>query len=77
LWLCGPHRVLWGDTTQPEFVARALGIQRPFLIVTDPPYGVELDMEWRDRAGHNEMGSAAKSYMKKEDRRPYCDYHLQ
>jgi hypothetical protein len=65
LWLCGPHRVLCGDTTQPESVALALGTYKPFLMVTDPPYGVELDMEWRDRAGHNEMGPAAKSYMKK------------
>lgn len=65
LWLCGPHRVLCGVTTQPESVALALGPHKPFLMVTDPPYGVELDMEWRDRAGHNEMGPAARSYMKK------------
>jgi len=65
LWLCGPHRVLCGDTTQPESLALALGTHKPFLMVTDPPYGVELDMEWRDRAGHNDMGPAAKSYMKK------------
>jgi hypothetical protein len=64
LWLCGPHRVYCGDTTKPESVALALGPYRPFLMVTDPPYGVQLDMEWRDRAGHNEMGPAAKSYMK-------------
>jgi DNA modification methylase len=64
LWLCGPHRVFCGDTTQIESVALALGAHKPFLMVTDPPYGVELDMEWRDRAGHNEMGPAAKSYMK-------------
>ena len=64
LWLCGRHRVFCGDTTKPESVALALGSYKPFLMVTDPPYGVELDMEWRDRAGHNEMGPAAKSYMK-------------
>jgi hypothetical protein len=27
--------------------------QRPFLMITDPPYGIELDSEWRDRAGLN------------------------
>jgi DNA modification methylase len=64
LWLCGPHRVLCGDTTKIDAVAIALGPHKPFLMVTDPPYGVGLDMEWRDRAGHNEMGPAAKSYMK-------------
>jgi hypothetical protein len=28
-----------------------LGERRPQLTVTDPPYGIELDSEWRDRAG--------------------------
>src|SRR5215469_5126017 len=53
LWLCGKHRVLCGDATRPEDVARLLGDRQPLLMVTDPPYGIELDSEWRDRAGSN------------------------
>jgi hypothetical protein len=53
LWICGPHRVICGDSTSPETVARLLGDRKPFLMVTDPPYGIELDSEWRDRAGLN------------------------
>ena len=53
LWLCGPHRVLCGDATSPEAVARLLSDRQPILLVTDPPYGIELDSEWRDRAGLN------------------------
>jgi hypothetical protein len=34
------------------------------LMVTDPPYGIELDSEWRDRAGLNGCGPAEASYMK-------------
>ena len=34
-------------------------------MVTDPPYGIELDSEWRDRAGLNGCGPAEASYMKK------------
>jgi DNA modification methylase len=64
LWLLGTHRLLCGDATKTEDVARALGDSKPFMLLTDPPYGIELDMEWRDRAGHNEMAPAAKSYMK-------------
>jgi len=33
--------------------------------VTDPPYGIQLDSEWRDRAGLNGCGPAETSYMKK------------
>ena len=68
LWLCGDpprqHRVLCGDATSPEAVARLLGERKPMLMVTDPPYGIELDSEWRDRAGLNGCGPAEASYMK-------------
>ena len=65
LWLCGEHRVLCGDATGMEAVARLLGKRKPRLMVTDPPYGIELDSEWRDRAGLNGYGPAEPSYMNK------------
>jgi DNA modification methylase len=65
LWLLGPHRALCGDATNAEVVARLLGERKPRLMVTDPPYGIELDSEWRDRAGLNSCGPAEPSYMKR------------
>jgi len=53
LWICGKHRVLCGDCTTLEVVGQLLGDRKPVLMVTDPPYGIELDSEWRDRAGLN------------------------
>src|ERR1035441_6523597 len=50
--------------TSPEAVARLLGERKPALMVTDPPYGISLDSEWRDRAGLNSCGPAEASYMK-------------
>lgn len=47
LWLLGEHRLLCGDSTKPENVSRLLGNRKPFIMVTDPPYGVEYDPEWR------------------------------
>ena len=64
LWVCGPHRVLCGDATSQESVERLLGTSQPILLVSDPPYGIELDSEWRDRAGLNGCGQAQASYMK-------------
>jgi len=65
LWLLGSHRVLSGDATDAQDVARLLGERKPGLMVTDPPYGIELDSEWRDRAGLNGCGPAEPSYLKK------------
>ena len=64
LWLLGPHRVLCGDATDAPTVERLLDGRKPMVMVTDPPYGVSLDSEWRDRAGLNGCGPAAASYMK-------------
>lgn len=37
-WLLGPHRVLCGDSTNPEHVRRLMGGERSRLMPTDPPY---------------------------------------
>jgi len=65
LWLCGKHRVLCGNATAPDAVARLCGTAAPSVMITDPPYGISLDSEWRDRAGLNGYGPAEASYMKR------------
>jgi DNA modification methylase len=51
LWLLGPHRLLCGDATSTADVARLLDGARPHLLVSDPPFGVNYDPEWRNEAG--------------------------
>ncbi len=51
LWLLGEHRLLCGDATSAEDVGRLLDGRRPFLMVSDPPFGVNYDPLWRKRAG--------------------------
>ena len=42
LWLLGEHRVLCGDATNADDVARLWGDDRASLVWTDPPYGVAI-----------------------------------
>lgn len=67
LWLLGDHRLLCGDSTSAADVERLLDGAKPGLAVVDPPYGVSLDAEWRDRAGKNALGPAEPSYMRRRD----------
>jgi hypothetical protein len=56
LWLLGRHRLLCGDSTVATDVERVLGGVEPHLMVTDPPYGVEYDAGWRNRAARKSTG---------------------
>jgi DNA modification methylase len=51
LWLLGDHRLLCGDATVATDVERLLDGARPHLMVTDPPYGVDYDPNWRNESG--------------------------
>jgi len=50
VWVLGNHRIVCGDSTDADCVAKLLGSVKPHLMVTDPPYGVDYDPDWRNRA---------------------------
>lgn len=74
VWLLGKHRLVCGDSTNADDVARCLAGVAPHLMVTDPPYGVESDASWREemkrKAGKN-VGKHAVGKITNDDK---CDW---
>ena len=64
LRVCGKHRVPCGRCNPVGNVARLLAERKPIRMVPDPPSAIELDSEWRDRAGLNGRGPLEPRYMK-------------
>ncbi len=50
IYILGNHRIMCGDSTVATDVERLLNGVKPHLMVTDPPYGVEYDADWRNKA---------------------------
>ena len=42
LWQLGNHRLICGDSTDPEVIARLMGGGKADMVFTDPPYGVAI-----------------------------------
>src|SRR3990167_2106245 len=66
LFEIGVHRLLCGSSTDADDVNKLMGGGIANLMVTDPPYGVNLDQTWRNGVGtHKHNGN--KNVIKNDD----------
>jgi len=49
LWILGNHRLLCGDSTNPQHVERLMDGQKADMVFTDPPYGVNYQGGLQDK----------------------------
>jgi DNA modification methylase len=66
LWILGDHRIICGDSTDKETIAKLLAGEKPNLMVTDPPYGVKYDPAWREESAGK--GARSKGKVLNDDR---------
>lgn len=49
IYQLGKHRVMCGDSTVKENIDSLLNGKTPFMVLTDPPYGMNLDTDYSKR----------------------------
>ena len=49
IWQLGEHRIICGSSTDSDTVSKLLQGEKPHLMITDPPYGVNYDPAWRNQ----------------------------
>jgi len=72
IWILGNHRLMCGDSTNPDNVMALCLEHNPVIMVTDPPYGVEYDPSWRDGADLG-VGERSRGKVKNDDKVDWTD----
>ena len=72
IWILGNHRLRCGDSTNAIDVQELGKEFKPNLMITDPPYGVNYDPEWREESQLG-RGDKSRGKVENDDRHDWTD----
>lgn len=56
IWQLGEHRLMCGDSTNKDDVARLMNKEKAHMVFTDPPYGMKLNTDYSNMKGNGRKG---------------------
>ena len=77
VWLLGNHRLMCGSSTESSAVEKLMNGQSPNTMLTDPPYGVKYEADWRAKAkGRVKTDREENSNLKNDDQADWYDAYV-
>jgi DNA modification methylase len=64
LWCLGDHRLLCGDATRPEHLARVLEGRLADMVFSDPPYNVAYEGKGHRRIANDALGAEFAAFLR-------------
>jgi len=62
VWILGNHRLMCGDSTMIDSVEKLMAGNKTDMVYTDPPYGINLETDYKKRYGHEKSSSESQFY---------------